>query len=120
MKVFVCDDDQDILEFIETLLTVSGYQVFTNTQCDQHTIEFLQQYKPDVMIFDYWLNDVKSDKIIKEIKKYDALSNTPIILISAIADLDTVAKNIPIDDYMKKPFDIHDLLYKIKNIVHYA
>lgn len=120
MKVFVCDDDKDILEFIDTLLTVSGYEVVTNQEWENNTLQYLKAYRPDVMIFDYWLKDVKSDKIIKEIKKYESLSNIPIILISAIADLDTVAKNIPIDDYMKKPFDIHDLLYKIKNIVHYA
>ena len=120
MRVFVCDDDKDILELMEMLLNESGHIVMATEYCDADILKSIEDFNPDIMIFDYWLNGIKSDKIIKNIRKNKKIKKIPIILISAAADLEKIVKNIPVDDYMKKPFDINDLLYKVKHTIHYA
>lgn len=112
MKIFVCDDDLDILEFLRSFLIDQGHNVVTSVDCDG-VINKIYQFKPDVIIFDYWLKDTESDKIIMEVKKVKELKKIPIILISAIANLESVVKGIPIDDYMEKPFDVYELMFKL-------
>jgi len=116
MKILICEDDPDILELIEFILTEENYAV-TTTEDESTVKNLMEKIEPDLLIIDYWLNGTKADDIINSIKKDDNLKEIPIILISAIDNLEEVSSNLPVVDYIKKPFDINTLKTKVKSYI---
>jgi DNA-binding response OmpR family regulator len=113
MKVFVCDDEIDILDFMEIMLTDFGHEV---CRCSKHdeVIDTILEFQPDIILMDYWLNGVKSDKIIKNIKRDRRIKDIPLILVSAAGNIYNEISDIGIDDYIQKPFDMYDFHIKLK------
>lgn len=113
MKVFICEDDSDIQELMEILLSDLGLHV--ETARNYHNIlPELKVSKPDLLIIDYWLKDTKADKQLFAIKSESQFQSLPVILISAIDNLERVAKLLPVTDIIKKPFDIGQFQAKIQ------
>ncbi len=86
IKVIIIEDEQDLLYLYKEFLSMKGYSIiFTDT----NTINILNEYnkyKPDVIIIDYNLLDIK--KSIESCKKIiNNFPNTSILMISTCASL---------------------------------
>lgn len=115
MNILVCEDHKAIQDLIEMVLLSNGYNIYKcpDGDCVEKIIE---DKKIDLLIIDYWLDDVTADEVIKVLKsKHDGL---PIILISAINNLKEVKEELGVEDYLQKPFDLEDLTYKVNNLIH--
>jgi DNA-binding response OmpR family regulator len=113
MKVFIFEDERDILELIGILLEDLGH-IVKGSDDITNVIEQIEHFDPNLLLIDYWVTGVKSDALIASIRKNPKLKNIPIILISAIDRLEEVAKNLAVDDIIKKPFDITNFQLKIQ------
>jgi two-component system response regulator protein BraR/BceR len=117
MKVFIFEDEQDILELIGILLDDLGLIVKGSDDVNS-VIDQMEQFNPNLLLIDYWVTGVKSDALIALIRNNAKLKNIPIILISAIDRLEEVAKNLAVDDIIKKPFDITSFQLKIQKFLN--
>ncbi|HEY0432389.1 MAG TPA: response regulator, partial [Chitinophagaceae bacterium] len=50
-RVIIFDDDPDILNICSIILTARGYQVATNTSCD-NLLEAITEFEPNVIVMD--------------------------------------------------------------------
>lgn len=116
MKVFVCEDDQGISELIQILIKDLGYEVQDCGDPETCFTEILEA-RPNLIIMDYWLKGVKADGIIKKIKTHPELKHIPVILVSAVADLEEIGDSLAVDKILKKPFDIDNFQEVIKNLI---
>lgn len=109
----VCDDDTGISEVIKIILENNNYNVLTlNTgKAIQKTIK---DFKPDVLLLDLWMPGIDGEEITKILKREEATKNLPIIVISALSETAKIAKNSKADDFLPKPFDMDELLKKVK------
>ncbi|MES2455053.1 MAG: response regulator [Bacteroidota bacterium] len=107
-KVFVFDDNADILDLCTIILEDAGYEIKTSSTSN-HIIDQVTAYTPDIIFMDNWLPDVGGIDATRELKQHETLKNIPVIYFSANNDVESLAKQAGADDYLSKPFDIHEL-----------
>ncbi len=109
--ILIVEDDKDINEMLQKLLKTNGY----NTKSAYSGTEalLLHDSKVDLIILDLMLPGKSGEEIIRELKK---IKNVPIIVTSAINDIDKKLDlfNLGADDYVTKPFHNEELLARIK------
>ncbi|UAY51096.1 response regulator [Ferruginibacter albus] len=110
-KIIIVDDDPGIQEIIKVIFDKAGYEttVFSNG----NNI-FTGQYQlPDIFLLDKELVGKSGSDICKFLKSQRKTKDIPVILFSAISDLDKVAKEAGADNYIEKPFLKTELLDKV-------
>jgi DNA-binding response OmpR family regulator len=112
-KVFVFDDNADILELCTIILQDAGYDIKTSSTSNNIT-EQVMAYMPDIIFMDNWLPDVGGIDATRELKAHDTLKSIPVIYFSANNDVKSLAEQAGADDYLSKPFDIEEL----EGIIH--
>jgi DNA-binding response OmpR family regulator len=110
-KVLVIDDDKNILEVVEFILTSYGFDVFT-LSTGFHVPEIVLHYQPDLILLDILLPGKLGTQICKELKQVH--SDIPIILFSAIAQQGKTSDIHCADAFIQKPFDIKNFVDIVK------
>ena len=113
-KVFIFDDNTDILELCTLILTDAGYEIKTSATSN-HITEQVSAYMPDLIFMDNWLPDVGGVEATQELKKDPELKHIPVIYFSANNDVKALAEKAGADNYLAKPFDIHDFEELVKS-----
>ncbi len=111
-KILVVDDEEAILDLIETELEFEGYDVVT-AQNGEEAIEKARAFVPDLMILDIMLPKKNGYDVCKEVLSF---LDIPIILLTAKSDIidKVLGLELGADDYLTKPFDNRELLARIK------
>jgi len=111
-KVLVIEDDKDIRDTIVYVLEEQGYEVTSSE--DSKILKSLDSIKPDLILLDNWLTEWKSDangqQISKQLKTDPATSHIPIVMISAVSNIQEIAEAAHADDYLKKPFNLDEIV----------
>ncbi len=115
-KVLVIEDDKDIRDTIVYVLEEQGYKVMSSE--DSKILKSIDSIKPDLILLDNWLTEWKSDangqQISKQLKSDPATSHIPIVMISAVSNIQEIAEAGNADDYLKKPFNLNDIIAVVK------
>ena len=110
----IADDDPGIVDAIEMVLEFEGYQV--SSTIDGSTILDMKRELPDLLLLDIWMSGEDGRAICKKLKESELTKNIPVIIVSASKDIKESALAAGADDFLAKPFEIKDLLNKIKNL----
>ena len=106
MIILWIDDDSDIVEVITMLLEGDGFNVISSN--NSSLLDQIDDYKPGIIFIDYLLDSENGGDICMSLKA-DPNFNVPVVLTSAIPNLEIVARECKADLYLPKPFDL-DLL----------
>ena len=112
-KILVVDDKDPVLLQLKRGLERSGYEVYTASR-GKEALVILDQQLVDLILLDLKLPDIGGLQICKEVRvQYPSL---PIIIISVVHDVGSIveALNQGADDYVAKPFDMVEVLARIK------
>ena len=117
-KVLVVEDEQNISNFISTVLTANDFDVLM-AQTGAEAISMITSHCPDLIILDLGLPDMDGMNILKEVRSW---SNLPIIVVSARThESDKVtALDFGADDYIEKPFGTSELLARIRTAIRHT
>jgi DNA-binding response OmpR family regulator len=114
-KVLVVDDDAEIVDLLVEVLTRDGrFDVKTATSGYEAGIQ-TQRFRPDCILLDYMLPDVNGNVVCHTIRKNPEFENIKIIIVSGVIkqeEIDQLLKS-GAQDFVKKPFDINDLINRI-------
>lgn len=114
-KVLVVDDDTEIVDLLVEVLTRDGrFDVKTATSGYEAGIQ-TQRFRPDCILLDYMLPDVNGNVVCHTIRKNPEFENIRIIIVSGVIkqeEIDQLLKS-GAQDFVKKPFDINDLIKRI-------
>ncbi|MDO9266312.1 MAG: response regulator transcription factor [Sulfurimonas sp.] len=115
-KIVVVEDEEDILELIEYNLTKEGYEVigFLNTKSVE---QMLSEESVDLLIMDRNLPGVEGSEFVQVLRKDGFV--TPVIYLSAKSLESEIEEGFMrgADDYITKPFNMKELLLRIKAIL---
>jgi two-component system phosphate regulon response regulator PhoB len=115
-KILVIEDDKDIRDTIVYALEEEKYEVTSSE--DAKILKSIHKLNPGIILLDNWLTEWKSDangqQISKELKSNPATSHIPVIIISAVSDIKEIAEAGLADGYLRKPFDLTELLDIVK------
>lgn len=109
--IVIVDDDPAILEAMKMILELYNYDV--ETIADGEIIPKLASLQPKLLFLDICMSGIDGGDICKNLKETDATKNIPVIMISASYNLKEVMHESGADDYLAKPFELHDLLSKV-------
>jgi len=115
MKILIAEDDYNIRRGLVDVLSHEGYDVI-EAENGQHAIEQFKQFSPDFVILDIMMPMQDGYSVCREIRKQN--EQIPILFLSAKdEEIDrVVGLELGADDYMTKPFGIHELRARIKAI----
>lgn len=115
-KVFIFDDNKDILELCTLILEGAGYE--TKTSCTSNDIiQQVSGYEPDIILMDNWLPDVGGIEATQELKRHPVYKTIPVVYFSANNDIKTLAETAGAESYLAKPFDIDELEEKVVSLI---
>ena len=115
-QILIIEDDEDILQVLETVLAYNEFTVKGLNRTDD-IFKSVEEYKPDLVLTDYLLSGTNGGKICQQIKSNKDTCHIPVILISAYPELAASLGNFGFDAFITKPFDINVLVRKIKELV---
>ena len=117
-KILVIDDDTAINELIKINLEINGYEVI---QAFNGTDGFAiaKQEEPSLIILDVMMPEVDGYTVAQRIRQADEISETPIIMLTALSELNNKVEgfNIGVDDYLTKPFEIDELIVRVRALL---
>lgn len=107
-KVYIAEDDLNILFALNTMLEDAGYDVLLS-HCGER---MLASNLPatDVFILDKLMPGVDGIQVCKHLRKHPHTKDTPVIMISASRNSATEAYAAGVNDFLEKPFQMRKLL----------
>jgi len=117
-KVLIVEDEQNISNFISTVLTANGFDVLLAGN-GTTALSMISSHCPDLIILDLGLPDMDGMQILCEVRAWSSL---PIIVVSARThEHDKVAAlDMGADDYIEKPFGTSELLARIRTAIRHT
>ncbi|WP_144519757.1 response regulator transcription factor [Bacillus pumilus] len=115
MHVLVVDDDEAILQLVSIHLEQAGYHV-TKASNAEAALAFLQQQSFDLMIIDVMMPGMDGFQLASiVIKQYEL----PVIMLTAKGQIEDKQQGFEqgIDDYIVKPFETKELLFRVNAIL---
>lgn len=115
-KIFIFDDNLEILELCTEILEDLGCEVKTSPTTNNVEQQVLD-YMPDLIFMDNWLPDISGIEATRMLKSNENLKNIPILYFSANSNIDALANEAGADDYLAKPFDIDQFEEVVKKYI---
>jgi DNA-binding response OmpR family regulator len=112
-KILIADDNPNIISFVQPALEREGYAVVTAVDGAEALYQWESQH-PALIILDIEMPDPNGLAVCRKIR--DAGDHLPIIFLTvrdSVSDLE-LGFNLGASDYMSKPFDIRELLARVK------
>jgi class 3 adenylate cyclase len=105
-SVLIVDDTPDIRELLAIQVEMMGLEAVTAAN-GRTALELMRSRPFDLVLLDIMMPELNGYKVLEEMNTEPALRRLPVIVISAIGDLDSVVRCIELgaDDYMIKPFN---------------
>jgi len=115
MKLLIIEDNEDLLENIQTYLKREGY-ICESARDYQQAFDKVMSYTYDVVLIDIMIPGGSGLQVLRELKSVNPQTGT--IIISAKNALDDKIEGLELgaDDYMTKPFQLPELHARIKAV----
>lgn len=107
--VLIVDDDPDIANIIAIVLQMAGYttkKASTGNEC----LDCVKEERPSLILLDLMLPDMDGSKVAKLLRENKLTKEIPIVVVSASRNIERIVQEIPINDYIEKPFEISHLV----------
>src|ERR1700683_1253890 len=111
-NILVVDDEPQITRVLKTTLSSQGYGVRTASDGDEALL-ILKEWTPDLVITDLRMPNLGGLELCRQIR---ARSRIPIIVLSVKGEerIKVEALDAGADDYVTKPFGVHELLARVR------
>jgi two-component system KDP operon response regulator KdpE len=111
-NILVVDDEPQITRVLKTTLSSQGYGVRTASDGDEALL-ILKEWTPDLVITDLRMPSLGGLELCRQIR---ARSRIPIIVLSVKGEerIKVEALDAGADDYVTKPFGVHELLARVR------
>ncbi len=115
-SVLVVDDDREITSLIRRNLEDKGTRVVeaaTGLDC----MRILREARVDLIVLDIRLPDFNGWAILSLLRLTESLRHIPVIVVSVEPPDTALIEQFRPDDYIQKPFDIRDLLARVRKVI---
>ena len=115
-RFLIVDDDAEIRDFIKTDLEMSGFSIDTATD-GQMGLNMALKSDYELIILDVMMPKMDGFEVCQNIRKVN--KKVPILLLTAKGAIEDKVNgfNCGADDYLVKPFDIQELLVRIRALL---
>jgi len=114
IRVHLVDDEVEFLETLEKRLRKRNLQV-SCSRSGEAALEFLVAHPVDVVVLDVKMAGISGIQTLREIKRRGPL--VEVIMLTGHANIEVAIEGMELGafDYLMKPVDIDDLLFKVQD-----
>ncbi len=117
-RIFCVEDDSSIRDLVVYTLNASGF-VAEGFESSDAFFAAIEKEIPDIVLLDIMLPDKDGMQILADLRKNKKTASLPVIMLTAKSDRLDKIKGLDsgADDYITKPFDILELISRIKAVL---
>ena len=114
-RILVVEDDLTLLEALEYNLAAKGYEILTSND-GLTALEVAREAQPDLIVLDIMLPGLDGLEVCRILRRETIV---PILMLTARAgEVDrVVGLEMGADDYLTKPFSMHEFLVRVKALL---
>ena len=116
-RIYVIDDDMDLLKVVKSLLQKRGFDVsiFSDWEVANKTMKILE---PQLILLDVFLSGIDGLDVCQRLKASPYTKHIPILLFSAFPRIaESAIHDYGADDFIAKPFEVGDLIKKVHSVL---
>ena len=116
--ILVVDDDEQIRQMLETLLSREGH-VIHQAADGESALKIVQQQPPDLVLLDIVLPGLSGIEVCRRLRMDRTTRLTPVVLITGLHEPDLKLEGLEAgaDDFLVKPFDTRELLARSRALL---
>ena len=116
MKILLVEDERELSATLKKVLEYSNYDVICAFDGIE-ALDYLKVSKFDAVILDVMMPKLNGFEVVKQLRKTG--DSTPVLMLTARSELDDKVLGLDsgADDYLTKPFQIKELLARIRSII---
>lgn len=118
-KILIIEDDPFLLSMYVTKLESNDFDV-ASEENGEKAVAAIKRESPDLMLLDILLPGKDGFEILEEMKKDDAIKNTPVILLTNLGQRKDIEKGLELgaQDYLiKAHFTPSEVITKIEKVL---
>lgn len=115
-KILIVDDDEAILDSLETLLDFEGHEVKSFERGSDIFPIVETDLKPDIILLDMWLSGEDGRDICRKLKSTEKTKDIPVLMMSASRGLEKTALDAGANDFISKPFELNAIVMKLNEL----
>ncbi len=116
-RIFVIDDDKDLLKVVKSLLVKRGFDVSVYSDWELADND-MKKYEPQLILLDVFLSGVDGFDVCKKLKSNFNTRHIPILIFSAYPRMaETAIYEYGANDFISKPFEVNELVRKVHAIL---
>ena len=112
-RIVVIEDNKEILDLIEEILTDEGYRVVAFNHYE--SVDAIMDFSPELILLDVRLSDGYGHLLCEDLKSNPKTNKIPVILVSAADNLEKIAHEAGADSFLSKPFSVESLVKVVKH-----
>ena len=113
-RILIVEDSDAIRTLMSDYLRQNGFDIYSVTSLLAARAA-IKTFKPDVLVLDLGLDDGDGTELMSDLKA----SGCGCIVVSSRSDISDRLKLLELgaDDYLIKPFDLHELFLRVRNML---
>ena len=115
-KSLYIEDDPDMADIVAEIMQFEDYEVLTDSGKSMYKL--LKDNDVGLILMDEGLSWCWGSSLCKELRSNEKTADIPIVMISAVREIDNIAAHCGANAYIRKPFEIYDVIDVVND--HYA
>lgn len=115
-KILVIDDEEVLRHNVCYMFKVKGYEA-EGASDGLDALEKLKTYTPDLIILDLNMPRMDGIEFYKNLRGSNEKTPIPVLVLTARANMESLFRDLDVDGFMPKPFEIDDLLRESETIL---
>src|SRR6202521_842120 len=117
-RILLMEDDPALRKLLKEALPESIFAI-NIAETGREGLDMIVKRKPDLILLDWNLPDLNGFEVGKYIKQNKECAQIPLIMVTAYSELNrkVSALDVGADDYITKPFEIEELIARVKAVL---
>ena len=117
-KILIVDDDEDILQIVQTILSWAGYKTFM-ARNGREGVDMALHVQPDLILLDVMMPELSGWEVCTTLKNAPETRRIPVAMLTVKSEIRHLITGMQVgaDDYVTKPFTRRRLLSSVRKLL---